>query len=495
MVSQDLYCVLVGALGGFIFGYSTGIIGGLSTPLVCQWFLDPTQTLHDGDGSGKVQCGSGDQALTSAQSFYQGLLTAEILVGAFMGAFLGPWVANRFGRRAGCLATGLIALVTSVLLALPFVSSYWAVVFIRTLQGVCVGFSSTVCPMYVSEMASEDKRGKLGTVFQIFICGSILVAQFMNYLLNQDNSVDLPAWNWHLQLGLCALPAVVLVVLSQLIPESTTFLTAQSSAASPMNPTPEAESPSSPTSLSSQPHKSQWGLLFSGAGWKWVAVGVILSAANQLTGINGIVFYAPSIFKTHFSDPLMMTFIAVGGWNFLSVFLSFFLVDRFSRKSLLIVTLTLMTIATLLLGFTDMKEPILPTISKYVSVLAVMLFVGAFECGIGPLFWMMAVEMYPAHIEHAALSFTNATVWTCNILLTFCFPLVSNALKSQSKTFFLLSAIGAVCTLLIFWVVPASGGGKQAGGRSDDDLLINDSSFRDLGESEDEEERESRKFQ
>ena len=116
---------------------------------------------------------------------------------------------------------------------------------------------------------------------------------------------------------------------------------------------------------------------------------------------------------------------------------------------------------------------------------------GAFECGIGPLFWMMAVEAYPAHIEQAALSFTNATVWTCNIMLSFCFPLVSNAI-GPSKTFFLLSAIGAVSTLMIFWFVPA-GDSKHKG--DDDDLLINDSSFRDLGESEDEEEREVRKFQ
>ena len=119
-----------------------------------------------------------------------------------------------------------------------------------------------------------------------------------------------------------------------------------------------------------------------------------------------------------------------------------------------------------------------------------MLFVGAFECGIGPLFWMMAVEAYPSHIEQAALSFTNAAVWTCNIMLSFCFPLVSNAM-GPSKTFFLLSAIGALSTLLIFWFVPA-GSDKKV---DDEDLLINDSSFRDLGESEDEEEREQRKFQ
>ena len=487
MPSNDVYCALVGALGGTIFGYSTGIIGGLSTPLTCQFFLAPGQSTDDNNPD---VCGSSSHVgkLNGSQSFYQGLLTAQILLGAFAGAFLGPWVANRFGRRMGCLITGLVTIVTSIALAL--VNSYWLIIVVRTLQGIAVGFSSTVCPLYVSEMATPEKRGKLGTVFQIHICGSILIAQFVNFLLNQHNSINIDSWNWHLQFGLCAIPGVILVILSQLMPESTSFLAQKAAAASPINPALSGED--SPGAGAAPSSAGQWGLLFSGSGWRWVGVAIILSVANQLTGINGIVFYAPSIFKTQFpDDALTLTFTAVGGWNFLSVFISFFLVDRFARKSLLIVTLTLMTIGTLMLGFTDKDDPILPSIAKYVSVIAVMLFVGAFECGIGPLFWMMAVEAYPAHIEQAALSFTNATVWTCNIMLSFCFPLVSNAI-GPSKTFFLLSAIGALSTLLIFWFVPAGEGVKKG---DDDDLLINDSSFRDLGESEDEEEREVRKFQ
>ena len=368
MPSNDVYCAMVGALGGTIFGYSTGIIGGLSTSLTCNFFPDPSQSLIDSDPN---VCGSSTKAgqLTSAQSFYQGLLTAEILLGAFAGAFLGPFVANRYGRRIGCLTTGLVCIVTSIALAL--VTSYWPLILVRTLQGIAVGFSSTVCPLYVSEMATPDKKGRLGTVFQIFICGSILVAQIVNYALNQTSSITIPAWNWHLQLGLCALPGVLLVVLSQLMPESHSFLAKASALTSAINPAAAAggddESPTTSAAAATPSAAGQWGLLFSGSGLRWVGVAIILSIANQLTGINGIIFYAPSIFKTQFpdgADALVLTFTAVGGWNFLSVFLSFFLVDRFSRKSLLIVTLTLMTIGTLMLGFTDKDNPILPSIAK-----------------------------------------------------------------------------------------------------------------------------------
>ena len=472
MVSTDVYCILVGALGGSIFGYSTGIIGGVSTPLICQWFATPEQLV---DGVNK--CGtsdSGTYALNSSQSFYQGLLTACILIGAFMGAFIGPWVANTWGRRMGCLVCGLVAVVTSA--GLGLVGSFWPVVAIRSLQGIAVGMSSTVCPLYVSEMASEDKKGKLGTVFQVFICASILVAELTSYAFNQSNDNVLPAWNTKIQFALCVIPGALLVILSRIMPESTAF---KASSMSSMNDNEDD------VALSGG---SQWGTLFSGSGLRWVAVGIILSVANQLTGINGIVFYAPQIFSKHFpNDALLLTFTAVGTWNVVAVFISFALVDRLPRKTLLIITLTLMTIAALVLGFVD---TVAPSISAYVSVLAIMLFIGAFECGTGPLFWVMAVEAFPANVDRAALSFTNATVWICNIMLSFCFPLVNTAI-GQSATFALLSAIAAVATLLIFWVVPggSSGGGKGKAG-DDDDLLINDSSFRDLGDDEEDEDDE-----
>jgi len=311
-------------------------------------------------------------------------------------------------------------------------------------------------------------------VFQIFICGSILVAELTSYAFNQSNANLLPDWNWHIQFGLCVIPGAVLIILSRIMPESIAF---KAAAMSPMHADDEAAVEGG----------SQWGALFSGSGLRWVAVGIILSIANQLTGINGIVFYAPQIFSKHFpKDALVLTFTAVGTWNFLSVFISFALVDRFPRKSLLIGTLTLMTISALVLGFVD---TVAPSISAYVSVLAIMLFIGAFECGTGPLFWVMAVEAFPANVERAALSFTNATVWICNIMLSFCFPLVTTAI-GQDATFALLSAISAVATLLIFWVVPSGSSSGKGKVGDDDDLLINDSSFRDLGDEEDEEDEE-----
>ena len=471
MVSVDVYCILVGALGGSIFGYSTGIIGGISTPLICQWFPSPDQVVNDVN-----KCGMAGHELNSTQSFYQGLLTACILVGAFAGAFVGPWVANTWGRRMGCFVAGMVAVVTSV--GLGLVGGFWPIIAIRSLQGIAVGMSSTVCPLYVSEMASEERKGKLGSVFQVFICGSILVAELTSYAYNMNNNNLLPDWNWHVQFGLCIIPGLLLVVLSRIMPESTAF---KAAAMSSMHDN-EDESMSG---------GSQWGTLFSAAGFRWVGVAIILSVANQLTGINGIVFYAPQIFSKHFPEgatALILTFTAVGTWNFLSVFISFILVDRLPRKTLLLITLSLMTLSALVLGFVD---TVAPSISAYVSVLAIMVFIGAFENGTGPLFWVMAVEAFPSNVDRAALSFTNATVWICNIMLSFCFPLVTARIH-QDATFALLSAIAAVATLLIFWFVPSSGsgGGKGGGVGDDDDLLINDSSFRDLGDDEEEEEEE-----
>lgn len=483
---SDLWCVLVGALGGTIFGYSTGIIGGMSTPLVCQSFADssPEHNQYFTNGTSVINiCGlsinkaywsdavyddlSSRAKLSSEQTTLQGLLTACILVGAFAGAFIGPGVSNRYGRKMGLLLTGLITIASSITLGL--ISNFWALVGVRTVQGIAVGLCSTVAPLYVSEMSSDARRSKLGTVFQLFICGSILIAQFVNYLLVPSTSADLSSnanqlaeWSAHLQLGLAAVPGLFLLIVSQFVPESTVWAAEKESnnqSINMLNDPLAADDMDQPMNGGNGP--SQWSLLLSASGWKWCWIAIILSMANQLTGINGIVFYAPQIFATHFpNDALVLTFTAVGAWNFLSVFLSFLLVDRFSRKNLLLATLGLMCVATGVLAVMDMDIGALKSVSPYISIICVMLFVGAFECGIGPLFWVMAVDTFPSNIEQAALSFTNATVWICNIALTFAFPIITSAL-GQSGTFFLLSGIALGATILIAGFVP-KGANKEA---------------------------------
>lgn len=427
-------CILVGISGGCVYGYSFGIIGGLNDHLIKYHFFP--------------------NASKSDQSFYNGILTAEILVGGFIGSFLGVNIANRIGRRWTIMLTGIITVITSVLLAV--FDNYVAFIVIRTVLGVAVGFAGVVCPLYINEAAPAQNRGKLGTVFQIGICASILVAEITNYAFNPNNEDEIPVWKWQLQFGLGAIPGFMMMIVSLFITEtlsSATFkpLTTEDGGISHVVANQDEESQAVNHANGSDAPVNGWKELFSRDGLKWLYIGTILSIANQLTGINAIIFYAPKIFTdAGLSNVLILSFSVVGTWNLMTVFISFALVDKLGRRPLMLGALVLMTIATFILGlayatFPDKKGPI--------AILSILLFIAGFECGPGPLFFLMAVETFPLRLREQALSYSNAMAWVWNIIVTFGFP-VFNDNAGPVATFFTFAGFGVISVLLVFLSLP-----------------------------------------
>jgi SP family galactose:H+ symporter-like MFS transporter len=137
-----------------------GIIGGLNDPIIKGKFFS-----DDSD---------------SQQSLMEGVLTACILVGAFAGCFMCVEVANRWGRRLAFRIIGVVALVSSILLA--FMPTFPLIVLVRTILGISVGFCAAACPWYVTDSVSAATRGSVGTVFQINVCAFILLAEIINYV-------------------------------------------------------------------------------------------------------------------------------------------------------------------------------------------------------------------------------------------------------------------------------------------------------------------------
>jgi len=412
--------MIVSILGGFVYGYNTGIIGGLSEPMVKrQFFPDLAE---------------------NSQSLLTGLLTSCILVGAFAGSFLGVPFANKYGRRTALGVTGALGVVSGCLLGV--FPNYAVIIVVRTVLGLSVGFAGTLCPLYVDETAAQHLKARLGTVFQIAICGAILVAQVTNWAFNTKDEKQIPEWKWRAQLGLGALPALALFVWTRFIPESPAW---------PVRANKDEQDEGHVGLLHAPPGKSAWSVLLSLAGLKWVVVAFILAMCNQLTGINAIIFYAPKIFQdAGFSNTLVLTFSVVGGWNLISVFGSFVLVDRFGRRTLMLATLLAMCIATGLMSlayaaFPDHKAPI--------AILSILLFVGAFELGPGPLFFLMATETFPSHLRDPALSLANGFVWGLNILVSFGFPVINDAV-GPAATFGLFAATCALSILCVFVKLP-----------------------------------------
>ena len=386
-------------------------------------------------------------------SFLKGILTAEILIGAFVGSFTSMPLTNKYGRKFGLFLCGTIAFVGALLLSL--IDSFTAIILSRTLLGLAVGFTGTLGPLYVNEMSPESIRGQLGTVFQISICGTILAAQVVNYLFNSADSIYMPAWKWHLQFGLGAIPGALLAIASRIVPESPAFLEQKrvqdESIAMRSNRQGEAHHSLAHYSSQTDAQPQSMSMLFKGANLKWVLIGLILAMGNQLTGINAIIFYSPAIFKeAGFHNTLVMQFSVVGVWNLLTVFISFALVDRLGRRPLMLVSLACMALATFILGT---AYAFFPAQKATIAIFSIMLYIGAFECGPGPLFFLLAVETFPPHVQKSALGLANGFAWSFNILVSFTFPVV-NQMIGPASTFYLFSAITVACLFMVHLYLP-----------------------------------------
>jgi len=214
-------------------------------------------------------------------------------------------------------------------------------------------------------------------------------------------------------------------------------------------------------------------------------IGIILAASQQLTGINAVIFYSPDMFKSAgFCNTAVLTILVVGTWNLLSVFVSFVLVDKLGRRVLMLAALVMMALGLGLLGTayaafaeSDDCSPVNATVAAameyglgangaigeddkksgsakgVIAIAALMLFLLGFETGPGPLFFLMATETFPEDLREPALSFTNGANWSCNIALSFLFPIVVTAAGSAA-TFFIMFAFALVSIVLIFLFLP-----------------------------------------
>jgi MFS family permease len=233
---------------------------------------------------------------------------------------------------------------------------------------------------------------------------------------------------------------------------------------------------------------SPWAALCSCDGMKYVIIAIGLALAQQMTGINAIMFYGPQIFKTAGvpqSDILLVTMAAIGTWNLLAVFISFALVDRLGRRPLMIGALLAMTTATLVSGVVNILPEtnttnatsgngtndaadavtasfslleaaaglISPSAKSGLLIAMTMLFIGGFETGPGPLFFVMASESFSPLIKSEGLVLCNTLAWTFNIALVFLFPLANESIGA-GPTQFILTGMCVIAVSIVYFRVP-----------------------------------------
>jgi sugar porter (SP) family MFS transporter len=410
------------ALGGLLFGYDTGVVSG------ALLFLK-----NDFGG---------------LSSFEQELVTSLLLVGAAVGALFAGRIADRVGRRLTVLGTALIFIV-GVLLA-AFTPTFPVLLVARIVIGLAVGAASMVVPLYIGEVAPPRIRGGLVSLNQLAITSGILVSYLADYWLADTKS-------WRLMFGLAAIPAVLLFTGMIFQAESPHWLVMRGRDAearrvlsrlrAPEEIEPEIAEVHRVTELEQLRTRDLLGAKLR----PMVAVGVLLAIFQQVTGINTVIYYAPTLLQSagFGTNGALLANVVNGGVNVIMTIIAIRLLDRVGRRTLLLAGTAGMAVGMFLTAFSFSAGEELHGARAVTAILGLLIYTGSFAIGLGPVFWLLIAEIYPLTIRGAAMSVATIANWAANFVVTISFLTIKNAIGGMGV--FLLFGSLTVVALLYFW--------------------------------------------
>jgi SP family arabinose:H+ symporter-like MFS transporter len=301
---------LTSALAGFLFGFDTVVISGAEQTIQRLWGLG---------------------------EFLHGLALSAALWGTVLGALLGAWPTDRLGRRQTLLWIGVLYTVSAI--GSAFAPEVWTFIIARFIGGVGVGISTVAAPLYISEIAPPEKRGRLAGLFQFNIVLGILVAFLSNWLLGGISSND---WRW--MLGVEALPALVYTLACIRIPESPRWLLSRRSDRAAAVETlrqiyPDHSLAQIDGEVAAIEHASTREARVEGF-WSLkrpILLAFFIAFFNQLSGINAILYFAPRILGLAGLDDPLMASVSIGITNLVFTFAGLRMIDRMGRRTLLLI--------------------------------------------------------------------------------------------------------------------------------------------------------------
>ncbi|HNH86772.1 MAG TPA: sugar porter family MFS transporter, partial [Solirubrobacterales bacterium] len=373
------------------------------------------------------------------------------------------WIASsrsdKYGRRALILTSGIIFIIGAIVAAIS--PGTWVLVASRVVIGVAIGVASAVAPVYISEIAPPDIRGRLVTFFQLAVTIGILVAYLVGLAFADSNE----GWRW--MLGLGAVPALALVIGIIRLPSSPRWLLmvgreddAREALQRVRTEGPEAiELEIKEIESSMSIHEGSWRDLLAPAVKAALVVGIGLAILQQITGINTVIYYAPTIIQETGIDSDASSILAslgVGIVNVLMTVVALRLLDTRGRREMLFVGVSGISISLFILGLAFL----IGADSTFATVMAIgslMLFVSSFAISLGPIFWLLNAEIYPLSVRSKAASAGTMTNWFFNFLVSLTFlPLID--LLSQTGAFWFYGAIGLVTLWFCWKYVPETKG-------------------------------------
>lgn len=410
----------VATIGGFLFGFDSGVINGT---------VDGLQRAFNSDSVGT------------------GFNVASMLLGCAVGAFFAGRLADVFGRRTLLIVAAVLFLVSAW--GSGIATGSLEFVLYRIVGGLAVGAASVMSPAYIAEVSSARYRGRLATVQQIAIIGGLFAAFLSNYLLARvagGSTAEFwggyQAWRWMFWIEIA--PAALFLVALFAIPESPRFLVARGRLAQAERVLVRLYGDAAGRrkleeirqSLAADQHRPKFSDLVSKVTGRvrpivWVGIG--LAVFQQLVGINVVFYYGAVLWQAvGFSenDALLINVLS-GALSIGACIVSLLLVDRIGRKPLLwigsagmAVTLAAVTAAFATGTLADDGRLLLSDSMGVLALVAANLYVIFFNASWGPVMWVMLGEMFPNQIRGSGLAVAGLFQWGANFLITWTFPML-----------------------------------------------------------------------
>jgi len=421
---------IVAALGGLLFGYDTGVINGAIGPLKAYFSLNPRQ---------------------------EGWAMGCALLGCAIGAAGAGAISDRFGRKKVLILSAVLFFVSAIGTAVP--TTLTVFILFRILAGLGIGAASMSSPLYIAEVTPARIRGRMVSINQFAIVSGISVVFFVNYFIalqgdelwNQSHG-----WRWMFASG--ALPALMLLVLLFLVPESPRWLTKQGredkalAILTRVNGSDHARTELAQIKETLSRETGSLKQLLQPGMRIVLIIGIALAVLQQITGINVFLYFGTEIFKKMGSgtNAALLQNIVVGVVNLSFTVFAIRTVDRIGRKPLMMIGSSGMGICLLAMGLAAYAQ----TTGVWI-LLFILGYTACFALSVGPVTWVILSEIFPTQIRGRAMAIATICLWVANYIISQTFPMMNDDKSWLVQTFhraFPFWLYGAFCLVLLLVV-------------------------------------------
>jgi sugar porter (SP) family MFS transporter len=416
----------IAAIGGFLFGYDTGVIGG------AMLFMKKDLGLNT----------HGRQELT----------VAILLLGAVVGALLAGWSADRISRRRTKIVSGCVYVIGAIGCALA--QSYWQILAGRFWLGLAVGCASFVGPMYIAELVPPAIRGGTVSFNQLMITLGILSAYIVDWGFAPFSN------NWRWMFALAVVPGAALAIGMYFMPFSPRWLIekGREDDARAVLERYRMEDDDIDGEIQEIKDVAEQEVplrdLVSKGLRRMMVVGIALAVFQQIVGINTVIYYAPTILKFagQQNTGALTQSVYIGCTNVFFTIVAILLLDKLGRRFFLVGGTSLLTVALVGLGIFFASPSIQHSVG-WLALACLLVYIMGFAVGLGPVFWLMISEIFPLQMRGPAMAVCTMFNWGLNFAISYTFLTLTDAITKQG-TFWLYAFFGVCAVVFFLTVVP-----------------------------------------